>query len=235
MPLTVNVWSDVVCPWCYIGKRRLEAALARFEHKAEVEITWHSFELDPSAPKSYEGQGTQAERLAKKYRMPVQRAEQMIEQMVKTAAVDGIEMNVPRQRGGNTFDAHRLLHWAHSQGKQNELKERFFKGHFTDGDAIADHDALAKLASEVGLDEEQARAVLLSDQYADDVRADEENARQLGISGVPFFVVGGKYAVSGAQPSDVLLQALERAWSEQKPELVTVTGSGPNCDGDVCT
>jgi predicted DsbA family dithiol-disulfide isomerase len=232
MPLTINVWSDVVCPWCYVGKRRLEAALARFDHKDQVEITWHSFELDPSAPKSYEGQGTQAERLAKKYRMPVQKAEQMMAQMTKTAAVDGIEMNNDRQRGGNTFDAHRLLHWAHAQGRQNELKERLFKGYFTDGEAIAEPNALAKLASEVGLDEEQARAVLLSDQYSADVRADEENARQLGISGVPFFVVGGKYAVSGAQPAEVLAQVLERAWSEQKPELVA---SGPNCDGDVCT
>jgi predicted DsbA family dithiol-disulfide isomerase len=230
MPVHINVWSDVVCPWCYVGKRRLEAALARFEHRDNVDITWHSFELDPSASASPEG--TQASRLAKKYGMSVERAQQMIAQMVKTAAADGIEMNIDRQRGGNTFDAHRLLHWARAQGKQNELKERFFKANFTDGERIADRDTLAKLASEVGLDEEQARAVLLSDQFAADVRADEENARQLGITGVPFFVVGGKYAVSGAQPADVLVKVLERAWSELRPEVVA---SGPNCDGDVCT
>jgi len=230
MPIHVNVWSDVVCPWCYVGKRRLEAALARFGHKDEVEVTFHSFELDPSAPRSHDTPVTA--RLAKKYRMSVERAEQMVAQMTKTAAADGIEMNTERQRDGNTFDAHRLLHWAHEHGKQSALKERLFKASFTDGEPIADRDTLARLAADVGLDEEQARAVLLSDQFADDVRADEENARKLGISGVPFFVFGGKYAVSGAQPADVLLQVLERVWSEQRPEVVA---SGPNCDGDFCT
>jgi predicted DsbA family dithiol-disulfide isomerase len=156
----------------------------------------------------------------------------MVANMTKTAAADGITMNTHLQRDGNTFDAHRLLHWAHAEGKQLALKERLFKASFTDGEPIADVDTLAKLAGEAGLDEEQARAVLRSEQFADDVRADEENARKLGITGVPFFVVGGKYAVSGAQTADVLLQVLEKAWSEQKPEVIA---GGNSCDGDVCT
>ncbi len=230
MPLRIDIWSDVVCPWCYIGKRRLEAALAGFAHKDAVEIIWHSFELDPSAPRSHDAPITA--RLAKKYRMPVERAEQMLAQMTKTAAADGLTMNPDKQRDGNTFDAHRLLHFAYEQGKQGALEERLFKATFTDGEPIADLDTLAKLASEAGLDEEQARAVLNSDQYADAVRADEENARVLGISGVPFFVFGSKYAVSGAQPAEVFSKVLERAWSELGPEVLA---SGPGCDGDVCT
>lgn len=230
MPLRIDIWSDVVCPWCYVGKRRLEAALARFAHKDEVEIIWHSFELDPSAPKSHDTPVTT--RLAKKYRMPVERAQQMVAQLTKTAAADGLTMNIDKQRDGNTFDAHRLLHFAYEHGKQNELEERLFYANFTEGAPIADVDTLAKLAGEVGLDEEQARAVLNSEQYADAVRADEDNARTLGISGVPFFVFGSKYAVSGAQPAEVFTQVLERAWSERGPEVVA---SGPGCDGDVCT
>ncbi len=217
--LTIDIWSDVVCPWCYVGKRRLEKALGKLGQKAE--IRWHSFELDPSAPPLRTGD--YAGHLAKKYGRSLAQAQQMLQQMTATAAAEGLSFDFGRAKGGNTFDAHRLLHLGAELGKQNELEERLFKATFTDGEPIGDRDALARLAAEVGIDEERARATLLSDEFADAVRADEANASELGITGVPFFVFGQKYAVSGAQPPDVLAQIIERTLAEQKPELLATT------------
>lgn len=231
--LTVQIWSDVVCPWCYIGKRRFEAALARFAHRDAVELTWHAFELDPSAPRSYEGQGTYAARLARKYGTDVPKAEAMIAQMTTTAAKDGLVFDFARARTGNTFDAHRLLHLARARGVEDAMKERLLLACFTEGEPIADKETLARLASEVGIDAEAARAALMSDAYADDVRADEAKAHAMGVTGVPFFVVGGKYGVAGAQPPEMLLEVLERAWREEHG-VEMITGDGPVCDGDRC-
>jgi predicted DsbA family dithiol-disulfide isomerase len=225
--LTIDIWSDVVCPWCYVGKRRLEKALETSGEKAE--IRWHSFELDPSAPRSQPG--NYAARLAKKYGKSVAQADQMLKQMTATAAADGLPFDFDKAQPGNTFDAHRLLHLAAELGKQNELKERLFKATFTDGAPIGDREALVKLAGDVGIDEERARATLLSDEFADAVRADEADAQQIGISGVPFFVFGGKCAVSGAQPPEVLVQVIKKTLAEQKPEVVA---AGDSCTDDVC-
>lgn len=230
--LSIDVWSDVVCPWCYVGKRRLEAALQQFEHRDSVDVRWHSFELDPSAPLVHENPGGQAERLARKYDTTVPAAQEMLDRMTRTAAEDGIEMHFERIRGGNTFDAHRLLHFAAKHGKQDALKERLMRATFTEGEPIAFRETLVKLAAEVGLDADAARTMLLGDTYADAVRADERQAAALGIRGVPFFMIDGKYGLSGAQPADVLRAALARAWQEGQAPATTAEGAA--CDVDGC-
>lgn len=212
--MQVEIWSDVVCPWCYIGKRRFEAALAEFSPADEVSVTYRSFELDTGAPAARTG--SHDDHLARKYGMTVERAHQLNEQMTQTAAAEGLEFHFDRIRAGNTFDAHRLLHLALEHGKQLELKERLLRATFTDGEPIADSGALVRLAIEVGLDADEVREVLETDRYADAVRADEQQAVDYGITGVPFFVVDRKYGVSGAQPAEVLLQLLNRAHDESR-------------------
>jgi predicted DsbA family dithiol-disulfide isomerase len=226
--MRIDIWSDVVCPWCYIGKRRLETALADFP--GEVEVHWHAFELDPSAPVTAEG--SYEERLAAKYGRSLADAAEMTASMTATAATEGLEFRFDRARPGNTFDAHRLLHLAGERGVQDALKERLLRATFTEGEPIADRKTLVRLAAEVGLDADEARRVLADGTYAAEVRADEAQAAQLRITGVPFFVVDQRYGVSGAQPAEVLRQALDRAWSESAP--LQVVGGGPGCEGDAC-
>jgi predicted DsbA family dithiol-disulfide isomerase len=229
--LKVEVWSDIVCPWCAIGKRRLEAALAKFPHRDAVEVVWRAFELDPSAPALHPEDN--ATRLATKYgRTPAQVAA-MVQQVTDTAAKDGLDFHLAHARSGNTFDGHRVLHLAAERGLQDAVKERFFRGYMTEGQAIGDHEVLVKLASEAGLEAAEVRAVLASDKYAADVLREEETAQELGIRGVPFFVLGGKYAVSGAQPAEVLAQALEQAWDSLAPEGEAVR-EGAVCDPSGC-
>ena len=229
--LKIDVWSDIVCPWCAIGKRRLEAALAKFPHKDAVEIAWRAFELDPSAPAVQEGDN--ATRLAQKYGRTRAQAVAMIQNVADTAAKDGLELNLLHARSGNTFDGHRVLHLAAERGVQGAVKERFLRGYMTEGQAIGDHEVLVRLASEAGLDAEEVRAVLASDRYASEVREEEETARALGITGVPFFVLGGKYAVSGAQPADMMLRALEQAWASL-PERGDQPEEGAVCGPEGC-
>jgi predicted DsbA family dithiol-disulfide isomerase len=205
--LTVEIWSDVVCPWCYIGKRRFEAAVAQFPH--EVEYTWRSFELDPSAPPTREHGAT--EHLAAKYGMSLDQARASHAQMTELAAQEGLEYHFDKARGGNSFDAHRLIHLAAAHGRQDEAKERLMRAYFTEGVAIGDRDALVALAADIGLDPDEARAVLDGDAYADAVRDDETLAHRIGINAVPFFVLNRRYGVSGAQPAEILVQALEKA------------------------
>jgi predicted DsbA family dithiol-disulfide isomerase len=206
-PLTVEIWSDVVCPWCYIGKRRFESALAEFPHK--VETVWRSFELDPGAPPTREHNAT--EHLAAKYGMSLEQAEASHAQMTELAAAEGLEYHLETARGGNSFDAHRLIHLAGAHGKQAEAQERVMHAYFTEGVAIGDREQLVALAADLGLDPDEARTVLESDAYADAVREDEQLAQRIGIHGVPFFVLGRRYGVSGAQPAEILVQALEQA------------------------
>ena len=234
--MNVEIWSDVVCPWCYIGKRRFERAVASFGHPDEVEVTYRSFELDPDAPA--QRTGNHAEHLAHKYGMTVAQAEQANEQMTERAAADGLDFRLDLIRGGNTFDAHRLLHLAAEHGLQPEMKERLMRATFTEGLPIADKPTLVRLATEAGLPAAEAQAVVDGDAYTDAVRADERQAARYGISGVPFFVADGKYAVSGAQPSEVLLQLLQRAYddaSQLTPVTAPADGSPEaSCDGDSC-
>ena len=234
--LKVEIWSDVVCPWCYIGKRRFEAALARFAHRDEVELVWRSFELDVSAPASSVEQGTYAARLASKYGCSVIEAQAMTDNMTLTAEGEGLDFRFDLARPGNTFDAHRLLHLALEHGIQDALKERLDHATFTEGSPVSDHAALRALATQVGLPELEVDAVLTSGRYSDAVRADEAQALAYGISGVPFFVIDGRYGISGAQPADAVLQTLDKAWSEHSPlTLVTSQGSAPSCEGDSCS
>ena len=231
--MKVEIWSDVVCPWCYVGKRRFEAALARFDHRDQIEVVWRAFELDPAAPRSRDGD--YVGRLAGKYRVSVAEAQAMIDRMVAAGAADGLDLRFDRARPGNTFDAHRLLHLALDRGVQDTLKERLLAATFTEGAAIGDVDVLAGLAVAAGLDADEVRVVLDGDAYTADVRADERRAAALGISAVPFFVVDGKYGVPGAQPPDVLLAVLEQAWDEARP--LTIVGGGgaaPGCTDDSC-
>jgi predicted DsbA family dithiol-disulfide isomerase len=226
----VDIWSDIVCPWCAIGRARFEAALADFPHRDEVTVRWHSFELDGQAPR--ERPEPLADHLAAKYGVSPEQAHGMHRQMTETAAADGLEFHFEKARPGNTFDAHRLLHHALETGGpqlQDRLKERFFRAYLTDGEPIGDPDTLVRLAAEVELDTEQSRAVLAGDRYADAVRADELQARRYGINGVPFFVVDEKYGVSGAQPAAALREVLDTAWAEANP-LTLLTPSGARSD-----
>jgi predicted DsbA family dithiol-disulfide isomerase len=207
----VEIWSDVVCPWCYIGKRRFEAALAGFEHRDEVQVTLRSFELDPSAPRSLEVDGVT--HIAEKYGVSVEQARAMEQNVVERAAEEGLELHPDIARRGNTFDAHRLLHLAAEYGLQWELKERLMRAYFSEGVPIGEPEALEPLATEVGLPADEVRDVLDSERYAADVRDDERTAAGFGISGVPFFVVDRSVGVSGAQPPEVLGELLRRGWS----------------------
>jgi predicted DsbA family dithiol-disulfide isomerase len=207
--MQVDIWSDVVCPWCYIGKRRFESALARFEHRDQVQVVFHSFELDPGAQAS--PPGSIPDRLAAKYGITRDQAIQQNERLARMAAAEGLDFHFDKAQPGNTFDAHRVLHLAREQGKQTQLNERLFRAYFTDGEQLGNRETLMRLSSEAGLD---ARPVLDSDAYAEEVRQDERLAADLGINGVPFFVLNGRYGVSGAQPADLLLSAVEQAWNE---------------------
>ncbi len=229
--LRIDVWSDIVCPWCAIGKRRLEAALAAFPHRDAVEVAWRAFELDPSAPRIQEGDN--ATRLARKYGRTKAQAEAMIQNVADVAAKDGLDFKLLHARSGNTFDGHRLLHFAAERGLGGALKERLFRGYMTEGQAIGDPDVLVRLAADAGLDADEARAVLASDRYAKEVRDDEDEARTLGISGVPFFVFDGKLGVSGAQPAEVLGKALEEAWTSA-PDRADEASSAAACGIDGC-
>jgi len=231
--MNLEIWSDVVCPWCSIGKRRFERALERFAHRDSVNVRWRSFELDPTAPPIRTGDA--AQRLADKYGMSLVEAHQRQAQIVQLAAAEGLDFRLDIAQSGNTFDAHRLLHLAHERGIQSEVKERLFRAYFSDGEPIGDRETLVRLVSETGIPAEDARSVLDSDQFADDVRADEREARDLGISGVPFFVLDRRYGISGAQPADLLLQALDQTWAETHTSHVLGPVGAVASAGEVCT
>ncbi|MEA2269449.1 MAG: hypothetical protein QOC64_2059 [Solirubrobacteraceae bacterium] len=226
----VEIWSDIACPWCYIGKRRFEAALADFEHRDEVRVTWRSFELDPAAPG--ERPGDRAVHLAEKYGSSVEQAQGMQQHMTEVAAGEGLDFHFDIARDGNTFDAHRVLHLAEAHGAQDALKERLMRAYLTDGELMSDHAALERLAVEAGLPADEVRAVLATDRYAAEVREDERTAGSLGISAVPFFVVDRAFGASGAQPPEVLGDLLRRGW-EARP-AITVVADGETCGPDGC-
>ncbi|HYW25916.1 MAG TPA: DsbA family oxidoreductase [Terriglobales bacterium] len=217
--MKVEIWSDVVCPWCYIGKRRFESGLAAFEQRDEVEVQWRSFELDPRAPRTSDGD--QVERLARKYGMTREAALAAQARVTGLAAEEGLAYRLDLARPANTFDAHRLLHLAAERGVQGAAEERLFAAYFTEGRALSDPETLVALAGEVGLDEAAAREVLQGDAYAEAVAGDEREAAALGISGVPFFVIDRRYGISGAQPADLIQRALAQAWADAHPDVPT--------------
>ena len=211
MAMRIEIWSDVVCPWCYVGKTRFDRALASFGHHDQVEVVYRSFELDPSLPT---GKTTATvDLLASKYKMTVAQAEDAQRQMVQRAAHDGLVFRMDGLRSGSTYDAHRLLHLAKERDLQPELIERLHRAYFTEQRSIFDHASLVEQAVAAGLDRAEAERVLTGDTYGDAVRADEAAARSLGANGVPFFVIDRRYGVSGAQDVETFGQVLDRAWA----------------------
>ncbi|CAM3686257.1 DsbA family oxidoreductase [Marinicrinis lubricantis] len=227
--MKVEIWSDFVCPFCYIGKRRFEAGLNQFAHKEQVEVMYRSFELDPNMKR--DGNPSAYDMLAVKYGMSREQAIANCNQVTQQAKEVGLDYDLGKAIQTNTFDAHRLAHYAASQGKLAEMTERLLKAHFTDMLHVGNHDTLADLAAEVGLNRDEVLRVLAAGEYADGVRSDEQEAADLGIRGVPFFVINRKYAVSGAQPSEVFLEALQKAWEEDQP----LTVLGGDSDAALCT
>ena len=229
--MDVEIWSDIACPWCYVGKRRFEAALARFEHRGDVRVTWRSFELDPGAPD--EREGVRAARLAEKYGMTVEQAREMERQMTDTAAGEGLDFRFDLARSGSTFDGHRVVHLAGEHERQDAMKERLLRAYFGEGELMSDRETLVRLAVEVGLDEDEVRGMLASDRLAEEVRDDERTAHAFGISAVPTFVVDRSIGVSGAHPPEALLELLREGWARRAPAPVMVAG-GEACgvDGD---
>ena len=212
--MQVEIWSDPVCPWCYLGKRRFERALESFDHRDEVTVVYRSFELDPSAPPGVTT--PTVERLAGKYGMTAGQAGEAQRQMEQRAAQDGLEFRMDGLRSGNTRDAHRLLHLAKAHGVQAELAERLHRAYFTEQASIFDHSSLTELAVEAGLDRDDVTRVLASQEYGDAVDTDEAMAQALGVNGVPLFVIDRRYGISGAQPPEVIAQVLEQAWAEAR-------------------
>ena len=228
----VEIWSDIACPWCYVGKRRFEAALARFEHRDEVTVTWRSFELDPQAPARRPHDG--ATHLAQKYGTTRAEALEMQRRMTAMAADEGLEFRFDIARGGNTFDAHRLVHLAAAHGAQDAMKERLMRAYLSEGVLMSDHEALEQLATEIGLPREEVRALLAGDRFASDVRADERTAAQLGIHAVPFFVVDRAIGASGAHPPAQLVELLRQARGQNPPLAVTADAEACGVDGSGC-
>jgi predicted DsbA family dithiol-disulfide isomerase len=228
----IEIWSDIACPWCYIGKRRFESALARYEHRDEVQVTWRSFELDPHAP--HEQEHDAATHLAEKYGTTRDEALAMHARMTDTAAGEGLEFRFDRARRGNTFDAHRLLHLAAAHGRQDAAKERIMRAYLTEGELISDHDVLVRLAGEVGLPEDEARDMLAGDRFAAEVRADERTAQSLGIHAVPFFVADRAMGASGAHPPEALLEFLRQARAANPPLEVAAAADTCAVDGSGC-
>jgi predicted DsbA family dithiol-disulfide isomerase len=209
----VEIWSDVVCPWCYIGKRRFEAALSTFEHRDEIEVTYRSYELNPDSHAGF--QGSEIEYLAAHKGIPADQAASLLDQVTGIASTVGLDYRFDRVQHANTFDAHRAVHLAEAQGHGYDLVERLFRGYFVEGESLSEITTLARLAGDAGLDADATLVALARGDAADDVRTDEAQAAAYGIASVPFFVLDEKYGVAGAQEVAVLLQVLEQAWAER--------------------
>lgn len=212
--MKIEIWSDVMCPFCYIGKRNFEMALARFKDKEEVEIIWKSFQLDPTLPEV--AQESQHDYLVKSKGMSPAQVESMLENVTRMAKRAGLDYHLDRSVMVNSFRAHRLIQLAKNEGLGDEAEERLLRAYFTEGLDIADTDTLTRLGKEIGLDEGDIQEALTDNRYAELIRNDIEEAQALGIRGVPFFVFDRKYGVSGAQPPEQFLQTLEKSFSEWK-------------------
>ena len=229
--MKVDVWSDIMCPFCYIGKRRLEGALKQFDHGSEIEVEWHSFQLDP-AMKPQPGK-SMYQYLAERKGQSLDWSVKVHRQMTENAKADGLEYNFDKAVIANSFDAHRVIHLAKRKGLGDAAKERIFRAYFTEGKDISDAATLEQLGSDAGLTAAEVRSMLESNDLTDSVNADIEQAQQLGINGVPFFVLDNKYAISGAQPAEVFLSGLKQAWGEYATDRAD---DGPAYgDGAVCT
>ncbi|MFE0653755.1 DsbA family oxidoreductase [Streptomyces sp. NPDC059534] len=224
--MRVEIWSDIACPWCYIGKARFEKGLAAFAHRDDVEVVHRSFELDPHSPKG--DRAPVLEMLAKKYGRTLDEARAMEAHVASNAHSEGLDYLTEGRDHGNTFDIHRLLHLAKARGRQSELLDLAYRAHFAEERSVFDTGTLVALGVEAGLDETEVRAVLADDSaYAEAVREDEREAAELGANGVPFFVLDRRYGISGGQPAEVFTQALEQAWQGRVLQPV-------GADAEVC-
>lgn len=230
--IEIEVWSDIVCPFCYIGKRHLEAALKRFEHADQVRVHWKSFELDPRAERN----PTESlnEHLAHKYGQPLEWAKQMSDQMTERAKTVGLDYRFDQAIRTNTFDAHRLTHLADRHGVQDRAKERLCHGYYTLGEHLGELETLVRIGGELGLDPAEVKRTLTTDEFGAEVRQDEQEAQELGISGVPFFLLNRKYAISGAQPVEVFERALKSAWDDRETWPKADPENGLACGSDSC-
>lgn len=208
----VDIWSDIACPWCFIGKRRFEKGVEKFEHSENVDVFWHAYQLDPSLPEHYDGDEVQY--LSQVKGMDPEQVKGMLEHVTQQAAGEGLNYRFDQLRPANSFTALRLLEQAKQESKGNEMKEVLLSAHFERGLDTGDVKVLTALAAEVGLEETATAQTLSSQRYTDEVNADIAQARQLGISGVPFFVIDGKYGISGAQPAEAFAEALTQVYSE---------------------
>jgi predicted DsbA family dithiol-disulfide isomerase len=229
--MKIEIWSDIRCPFCYIGKRKFEMGFDKFEHKNNVEVEWKSFELDPGLKTQTDVNATA--HLAAIKGISKERANEM-QQYVKGIANEvGLDFNADKAIVANSFNGHRLIQFAKTKGLGNEAEEALFKAHFTEGKNIDDKEVLFEIGKSIGLDENKTRDVLASEAFAKEVKSDEAQAQSYGISGVPFFVLNDKYAVSGAQSPDTFLQALEQTWKESEVEKKPVIISdGESCSAD---
>lgn len=241
--MKIEIWSDVACPWCYIGKRRFETALNNFPHKDQVEVQWRSYQLDPSLPEHYDG--TELGYLSERKGMAPDQVSQMFAHVSAQAAGEGLTYDFDTVVVANSFKAHQLLHLAAAHGKGDDAKEALLSAHFEGGEDIGNHGFLVRTGVGLGLDADEIVQALETEKYADEVRADFAEARALGITGVPFFVIDRKYGISGAQPAELFSQALNEAWQEGHP-LVMVgqansaaggagTADAAGCGPDGCT
>ncbi|MGL5930355.1 MAG: DsbA family oxidoreductase [Dermatophilaceae bacterium] len=233
--MRIDVWSDIVCPFCHLGRRHLELALEQFEHADEVGVVWHSFQLDPNAPAV--DRRPMVEVVAAKYGTPPEVMTDQMRRMASDAAAVGLDFAWERLVGGNTYDAHRLLHHARSVGREQEVTDRVMRAWYTEGAAIGDHETLVRLGADAGLALDDVRALLAGDDFGIDVRTDLALAAQIGITAVPMFVLDQRYGVSGAQPAEVLLGAIRQVWERQgtEPEEAAAEGGcGGGCCGGVC-
>jgi len=229
--MKVEIWSDVVCPFCYIGKRKFEKALSEFAHRADVQVEWKSFQLTPNfVPVPGENIHTS---LAKKKGVPEAEGRRMNDYMTQVAKEVGLDYQFDKAIPANTFLAHQLIHFGAHQGRQDATKERLMAAYYLEGQNLNDLETLVRLGAEVGLDAGAARQALLAGTYANEVRRDEYEAQQIGVQGVPFFVFDDKYAVSGAQPSEVFAEVLAKVWAEAPPRArPALVADGASCDLD---
>lgn len=225
--MRIDVWSDVLCPFCHLGRRHLELALEEFEHADELSVIWHSYQLDPDAPAQIEG--SNIERLAGKYDVDQDQMASTQEQLAADAAEVGLDYRWDLAVGGNSYDAHRLIHFARFQGQEEAVTDRIMRAWFTEGRSIGDHDTLVELAAEAGLDAEEVRGVLAQDSFGTEVRADIDLATRIGITAVPTFVLDQRFGVTGVQPVKIMLGALRYAWEEQGNPTSGGGGCGGNC------
>jgi predicted DsbA family dithiol-disulfide isomerase len=239
LKMKVEVWSDIMCPFCYIGKRNYESALDKFEGRDNVEIEWHSFQLDPTIPKNIPTKENVYQWLAEKKGISYEQSAKMHERVIELARNAGLDYRFDKAIVANSFDAHRLIQLAKSKGLGDEAEEKLFRAYFTEGKDFGDHDTLISIGKDIGLAEEDIKSALVSDVYAEKVKRDIQEAAEIGIQGVPFFVFDRKYAVSGAQPPEYFQQALKQSfgeWKKANPDTELAPAEGAVCspDGD-CT